>query len=121
MTRMLIDEYEGKTDVWDAQFSYVHFANYALSIVPCLSYTKNIGLDGTGLHCSINTNDSTDISKAKENPRFIDTLYLDSRIMNSIYSYFYPKKRALWKKIINRISRIISGKNVFIIKKKTFC
>lgn len=121
MTRMLIDEYAGKTDVWDAQFSYAHFANYALSIVPCLSYAKNIGLDGSGLHCSINNNDTTDISKAKENPRFLDVLYLDSRIMNSIYSYFYPKKRVLWKKIINRICRILKGKNVFFIKKKVYC
>lgn len=120
LTRMLLEEYEGKTDVWDVQFSYAHFANYAISIVPCLSYTTNIGLDGTGTHCSLNKNYNIDITKAKIYPKFIDVLYLDSRIMNSIYSYFYPKNRAIYKRIINRISRTFMGRNFFNIKKKIY-
>ncbi|MGK0446284.1 MAG: hypothetical protein ACJA2M_000052 [Polaribacter sp.] len=121
LTRMLLEEYEGKTDVWDVQFSFAHFTNYAVSIVPCISYVKNIGLDGTGTHCGIVINDSTDISKAKKDPKFLEVLYLDSRIMNGIYSYFYPEKRALWKKVINRLSRILGGENIFTIKRKIYC
>lgn len=120
MLKMLIDEYDGKTDVWDAQYSYHHFANYALSIVPCVSYTRNIGLDGSGTHCGVVKDDKTDISMAKKNPVFLDVLYLDKRIINSISSYFYPRKRPIWKKIINRLSRAVGYKNIFVIKKKVF-
>ncbi len=120
LSKMLKEEYEGKSDAWDVQFSFTHFKNNGISIVPCKSYVKNIGLDGSGTHCEIIENDLTDISQAIENPKLLDILYLDSRIMNAVYSYFYHKKRPIWKKIINRISRMLGGKNVFVLKKKIY-
>lgn len=120
LSKMLREEAEGKSDAWDIQFSFTHFKNHGLSIIPCKSYVKNIGLDGTGTHCSVVTNDKTDISMAVENPKLLDVLYLDSRIMNAIYSYFYPKKRALWKKAVNKLCRIFGMNSPFVIKKKIY-
>lgn len=34
---MLVDEREGSSSAWDIQFAFTHFANHAVSIVPCLS------------------------------------------------------------------------------------
>lgn len=120
LSQMLREQYEGNIDAWDIQFSYSHFSNHAISIVPCKSYTRNIGFDGTGTHCYIDhLMDKTDINLNRE-PCFLDVLYEDKRIINSLYSFYYPHKRPLWKKISNRISRFFIGKNIFTIKKKIY-
>ena len=50
---MLVDEKIGRSSAWDIQFAFAHFANHAVSIVPCISYTQNIGQDGSGTHSRI--------------------------------------------------------------------
>jgi len=120
MTSMLIEQYTGKIDAWDIQFAFTHFANHAVSIVPCQSYTINIGFDGSGTHCAVNKN--MDRVKLNENeyPVFPIVLYENKQILNSLYSFYYPKKRPIWKKIINRIYRFLGNKNVFDLKKKVY-
>jgi len=120
LSKMLLEEYEGKTDAWDIQLAYSHFINHAVSIVPCRSYTENIGLDGTGVHCTTSNSFKNDLNFSVYHPRLLDVLFEDKRILNLLYSLYYPKKRLLWKKIINRLSRILGGKNIFILKKKVY-
>lgn len=118
---MLIEEKQGKSSAWDIQFAFTHFANHAVSIVPCISYTYNIGMDGSGTHCKghnqLYNNGDLNIN---ENPRFLDVLYFDKRIINSLYSVFCRKKRALWKRCINFLCRKISIRPPFVIKKKIY-
>ena len=120
LSKMLSEEYYGKSDAWDIQFSFTHFANHGLSIVPCNSYTTNIGLDGSGTHCNIDNSNYSDLSLCKKNPKLLDYLYVNKEIANSIYSYFYAGKRPLWKKAINRMSRMVGRKSPFIIKAKIY-
>jgi hypothetical protein len=92
-----------------------------VSILPCLSYVDNIGCDNSGTHSGKNAiRFRKDVSKAVEYPRFIDILYEDRRIINSFYSSYYPKKRPIWQKIVNRIARLSGKENVFMIKKKVY-
>ena len=117
MISMLRDEKEGRSSAWDIQFTFAHFANNAVSIVPCVSYTYNIGQDGSGTHCNdIGKTDTRPILNNEYNPKFIDILYLDSRIMNSLYSAFCHKQLPIWKRAINRCFRIFGGRNVFLKK-----
>ena len=122
MVPMLIDEKQGRSSAWDIQFAYAHFYNHAVSIVPCVSYTENIGMDGSGTHCFSSgaqcVNEST--LNSNTSPKFLDTLYFDSRIINLLYSAFSRKKRPLWQKAINCIARRIGKKPPFVIKKKVF-
>lgn len=122
LVRMLIEQVEGKSDAWDIQFTYNHFINHAVSIIPRYSYVDNIGGDGSGTH-HFDGNDVLrfDINKALEEPKLLDVLYEDSRIINAFYNAYCKKKRPLWQKIINRLSRTLGGKNVFVIKKKIYC
>lgn len=124
MIRMLTTEKNGMSSAWDIQFAFCHFMNHGISIVPCKSYTYNIGEDGSGTHCS-------NVGKAMEgdclerlnqnaNPRFLTNLYFDRDIINSQYNVFCAKKRPLWKKIINRISRICGITPPFVLKGKVF-
>lgn len=121
LTNMLILQRESKIDSWAIRFVAAHFINHAVAILPCVSYIDNIGFDGTGIHSGDNeTNFRKDIIKSKQYPRFIDVLYEDKRIINSFYSYYYPRKRPLWKKMINRLCRILGRENIFTIKRKVY-
>ncbi len=122
LIRMLIEQVEGKSDAWDIQFTYNHFKNHTVSIIPRYSYIDNIGGDGSGTH-HFDNNDVLrfDLNKSIKNPKLLDVLYEDKRIINAFYNAFTYKKRPLWQKMVNRISRVIGGKNIFVIKKKIYC
>jgi GR25 family glycosyltransferase involved in LPS biosynthesis len=118
---MLMDQVEGRIDAWDIQFTYNHFKFHAVSIIPRYSYVDNIGGDGTGMHhLDIHAKLRFDLSRAVKKPRLLDEIYEDERIINSFYNAFCSKKRPLWKKAVNRVSRMLGGKNVFTVKKKVY-
>lgn len=108
-------------NIWSIQFTVAHFMNHAICILPTFSYVDNVGLDGSGENCSISTTLRNKELNQNESIRFLDVLYEDRRIVNSYYSAFCNKKRPLLQKIINRISRILGRRNVFVIKKRIYC
>lgn len=123
MLPMLIDEKDGRSSAWDIQFAFAHFRNHAVSIVPCVSYTSNIGQDGSGTHCTASNSMPTETIVLNQNadPCFLDVLYFDSRIINSIYSLFTIKKRPKWQKLINFMARKVGLKSPYVIKKRVYC
>ncbi len=121
MFEMLQDQQSGKLDIWSIQFTVAHFMNHAVSIVPTVSYVDNLGLDGSGENCTISNSLRNNTLNTNSEIRFQDILYEDKRILNSFYSANCRMKRPLWQKIINRLSRLLGGKNVFVIKKKIYC
>jgi hypothetical protein len=121
LAHMLVEMHNKVTDAWDIQFVYAHFQNHAVSIIPRQSYVNNIGLDGSGTHCGATDSLTNTLVTDYKSPVFLKNLYQDKRIINAMYSLYYPKKRPLYKKVINRIARLFGGKNVFTIKKKVFC
>lgn len=120
MILMLRDEREGRSSAWDIQFTFAHFANHAVSIVPCISYTYNIGQDGSGTH-SNNIHDSQEwvaaMLNTNLNPRLLDILYFDARIINRLYSAFCRTPRPKWQKCINYIARKIGMHPPYAVKK----
>lgn len=112
---------EGKIDSWAVRFGLEHFVQHAVAILPCISYVDNIGFDGTGTHSGyVEDTYRNDLSKASSEVKFLDIIYQDSRIINAFYNAFTSKKRPIWQKAINRLSRIFGGKNIFVIKKKVY-
>lgn len=118
---MLQMQQSGKLNIWSIQFTMAHFVNHAVSIVPTLSYVDNVGLDGSGENCGTSLTLKNNTLNTNKNIRFLNILYQDKRIINAFYSANCRKKRPLWQKIINRISRLSGRKNVFVIKKKIYC
>lgn len=122
MDDLLLLQEQRKIDSWAMRFGFAHFKHHAVAILPCNSYVTNIGFDGTGTHSGTVANMyENDLGLSVENPRFLDVIYEDERIVNSFYSCFYPKKRPLWKKIINHMVRIFGGQPPFQIKAKVYC
>lgn len=122
MTPMLIDEKEGRSSAWDIQFAFDQFKRHMVSIVPNVSYTQNIGFDGSGTHCGGHPQEmESDLDlNQNSNPHFLDTLYFDKRILNLQYSAFTYKKRPLWQKAINFIARKLGVQPPFVIKKSIY-
>ena len=75
MVPMLVDEKEGRSSAWDVQFAFAHFRNHAVSIVPCVSYTHNIGMDGSGTHCLSSDAEEFDYSLLNQNS---DPIWLEN-------------------------------------------
>lgn len=121
MTAMLVDEKEGRSSAWDIQFAFDHFKNHRVSIVPCESYTYNIGLDGSGTHCKNQSNQNHIIQlNVNNNPKLLDVIYFDKEIINLQYNVFSNQCRPLWQKAINFIARKCGKKPPFVIKKKVY-
>lgn len=120
LMRMLEEEHDGKSSAWDIQFAFAHFAHHAVSIVPCVSYTYSIGEDGSGTHCLDTSRNEPAVVNTDADPKLLDTIYYDSRIINLLYSSFCAAKRPLWQKACNFMARKLGRKPPFVIKKKVF-
>lgn len=118
---MLQMQEDGLIDSWAVRFGFAHFKHHSVAILPCRSYVTNIGFDGTGTHSGTvaNTFDN-DLSQSVANPRLLDIVYEDDRIINAFYSSFCPKRRPLLQKAINYIARKMGKKPPFVIKKKVY-
>ncbi len=120
LMNLLKEQYYNDVDNWDVQVNLAAFKYNLLSINPTISYVNNIGLDGSGAHCLNAQNDNNDLTLSVEKVRFSSFLYIDKQIANILYNNYTFTQRPIWQKIINRISRMFGGKNVFVIKKKIY-
>lgn len=121
LIHMLMEQVEGKSDAWDIQFTYNQFKNHAVSILPRKSYITNIGGDGSGTHHQDkNITLHFDLSEAIKEPRLLDIIYEDARIVNTFYNFFCAVKRPLWQKGINFLFRKAGLKPPFVLKKKVY-
>ena len=116
--RSLLERLNG-LDVWSVCFSLAHFKHHAVSIRPVISYIHNIGFDGSGINSGIKINSPLNHNyyvDAKPDPIFLDVVYEDSRIVNRMYSGSVLRKRPFFKRIINRIGCMLTGRKHFILK-----
>lgn len=112
---------DGKIDSWAVRFGFAHFKHHAVAILPCKSYVTNIGFDGTGTHSGTIANVyENDLSQSVANPRMLDMVYEDDRIINAFYSAFTYIRRPWLQKVINFVARKLGKKPPFVIKKKVY-
>ena len=122
MTKMLLLQRHGKIDSWAIRFSFAHFKEHLVAILPCISYVDNIGFDGSGIHSGVNTTNEyrNNLSLSVKEPKFVDMIYEDSRIINAFYNRFCEKKRPLYQRVVNALFRKLGEKPPFVIKKKVY-
>jgi len=122
MTPLLIMQKNGQIDSWAMRFGYAHFKEHCVAILPCHSYVDNIGFDGTGIHSGKRMDNEfrNDLSLALENPKFLENIYEDKRIINAFYNRFCQTQRPLYQKVINVIARKSGVNPPYIIKKKIY-
>lgn len=112
LSLMLDDQMQGKIDAWDIRADYARFKKNMLGINPVRSYALNIGM-GSGTHTTTATTYwDSDISLAMEHPRFMEDVSIDDRILETYLACYKGQKRSLPVRAINKLSRMLSGKNL---------
>lgn len=112
LSLMLDDQMQGKIDAWGIRADYARFKKNMLGINPVRSYALNIGM-GSGTHTTTATTYwDSDISLAMEHPRFMEDVSIDARILETYLACYKGQKRSLPVRAINKLSRMLSGKNL---------
>lgn len=112
LSPMLDMQIEGKINSWAIRADYARFKKNMLGINPVRSYALNIGM-GSGTHTTTATTYwDSDISLAVERPRFTDEISVDVRILETYLACYKGQKRSLPVRAINKLSRMLSGKNL---------
>lgn len=115
---LLFNHKEKGLNIWSIQFTIAHFVNHAVAIMPCESYVNNLGLDGSGENCSSQPSLTHRELNQKSEPKFVDILYEDRRIINAFYNVNCKERRPLYQRIINCFFRKAGRPVPFVIKKK---
>lgn len=122
LTDMLCLQRDHRIDSWAIRYTYAHFAQHAVAILPCVPYVDNIGFDGSGIHSWVSKSDfRNDVSLAPANPRWPEAIYEDERIINAFYSYYCGLNLPSWKKALNKLARKLGWRQPFLVKKKVYC
>ena len=112
LSPMLDRQMEGKINSWAIRADYARFKKNMVGINPVRSYALNIGM-GSGTHTTTATTYwDSDISLAVEHPRFMEDVSIDARILENYLACYKGQKRSLPVRAINKLSRMLSGKNL---------
>lgn len=104
---------QNKIKTWAIFWYLIAYKRQALTLMPKYSYVKQIGFDGSGIHCG---NDKTmDNDFVWENFPITYPLIIqeDLKFLKAIQNFYRKRKKNILQKIINKISQILFKKKVF--------
>ena len=106
---------KGKLDTW-AIFWYASiYLNKGLSLHPKESYVQNIGHDGEGENCEESTYYEVELSNRM--PKNFTRNFIENKEARASFEAFFNSIRApLHRRIINKVSRMIFGRNLLKLK-----
>ena len=106
---------KGKLDTW-AIFWYASiYLNKGLSLHPKESYVQNIGHDGEGENCEESTYYEVELSNRM--PKNFTRNFVENKEARASFEAFFNSIRApLHRRIINKVSRMIFGRNLLKLK-----
>jgi len=101
-----------KINTWAIFWYATIFKNNGLCLNPVHTFVDNIGHDGSGVHCGDkgvveqrDLNLSPDIG-------FVTDLVESKTAVTIIKNYYFAQKKTLWSRLINKLSRVLTGKNL---------
>jgi len=93
----------GKINTWAIYWYATIFQNKGLCLNPVQSYVRNIGLDGTGEHCSMEKNNDNISLNDKELLVYTDIFSEDKNIVIQIKRYLKQTSKSIMVKVINKV------------------
>lgn len=96
LTDMLKAQMEGRINSWSIRWTYAHFKHGGLCVYPVVSFVENIGLDGSGIHCGVDSSHkfSNPTLSMNDNIQFSKDVQVNEKIMNE-FKKIFQKKRIL--------------------------
>ena len=108
LSRMLISQYNGEIDSWAIQWCYNHYIHKAFCLHPKSSLIKNIGFDGSGVHCGIDEQMNTQLDDVKKINIYPD-IQLNKEIASKIRKYKNIKPLPL--RAYNKVMKLVNKRN----------
>jgi Glycosyl transferase family 2 len=107
---MLRKQMSGEIDSWAIRFDYAHAKNDAYCLHPIRSMIRNIGFDGSGIHCSTSNAYDVELDQAVLSGSLNPDLAVDEEILRIFNERFCPERSMLEpnRGILRRIGRRIS-------------
>lgn len=106
--KQILDNKRGKIDTWAIYWYASIFLNKGLSVNPTKSLVKNIGHDGTGVHCGRTTAYETTLEEDYK-IQFNHEIFENSEILNRIKKY-HRKYHSKYFKITNKVRNLLGVK-----------
>lgn len=91
MTRMLKKQINGQIDSWAIRWCYNQFKEDSYTIYPVKSKVKNIGMDGSGVHCGVSNQHDVILDNGDCRVEFSKKLELNEKILHNFKQYYAPK------------------------------
>lgn len=118
--QMLKDQVEKRNDSWAIRFYVSMFLNEGYFLYPNFTLIKNIGFDGTGVHCSL---DNTKIHKGSyNNYKKIEIKKKKVRLKKEILNKFKPQNKNVKNSLLIKIKKLgktfIAPEILKLIKRK---
>ncbi|MBZ9632351.1 FkbM family methyltransferase [Salegentibacter sp. LM13S] len=118
---MLKDQVSGKNDSWAVRFYVSMYLNQGLFLYPNTSLIKNIGFDGSGVHCKPNSFNS---GKDQNIDNGIITVkkqkvYMDQSVKDKFEEKTEIPKKPLSKRFKKLLKKNIPPEIIQLIKRKT--
>ena len=118
--KMLKDQTLGKNDSWAVRFYVSMFLQKGVFLYPNITLLKNIGLDGTGVHCNndsellfpVDMQTDVDVKIVKQK------VMLDFKIVKSFTNLYPDSKKNKSKEFKNKLSKFIAPELKAYIKRK---
>jgi hypothetical protein len=98
----------GRINTWAIYWHATIFKSEGLCLNPVVSYVKNIGNDGTGIHCTISDDQAEMELNSNRQPIFESKIIEDKAILIQIKSFFKYSKKSVFKRIFGRLHNIIT-------------
>jgi len=100
-----------KINTWAIFWYATIFKKNGLCLNPSQTYVKNIGLDGSGMHCGQNDT-YKDVLSTNKDIKCITSLVEDKNAVERIKNFYIAQKKPIWVRGINKIARRLIGKNL---------
>lgn len=97
---------KGELETWAIYWYATVFVHGGLSLHPKFSFVKNIGLDGSGIHCEKSNIFDVEFSNSydiKFEPKIEESLSAKKAMAN----YYHSLKNPLWRKIYSKLTRTL--------------
>jgi hypothetical protein len=107
----VIGNNKGRINTWAIYWYATIFKNNGLCLNPVVSFVKNIGFDGSGTHCGKENNKSVPLNTSAA-LKFPEEIEENNSIVLSIMRYYKAQRKSLIVRIINKISRSLTGENL---------
>lgn len=101
----------GMINTWAIFWYAIIFLNNGLCLSPVISYTKNIGMDGSGEHCDDDGGKYT-ITELNQSVLFNPpSLSEDTELIIQLKEFYKQRKISLWLRLMNKFRKIVRKLN----------